>query len=379
MSQQPLSIAVSGRAMGHAVGGVREYTREMVRELVAADSPHRFTLYYADRGLAGTHGGRGDRVREVFLPAPHKLAWDHWALPRALRHDRPDVVWFPQNVISLGLRMPAVVSVMDLLYFRVPEFPRREYLWPDILYMRAMIPRSLRQARRVACISEWTRRDAQRLLGIDPAKMRAIPLAPSRAFLDRAAADPAEVRRRYGLDRPFFFYAGTRSVRKNIRCLFEAFARCHRDLPHDLVLTGGGGHVVVEDRAEDVLDRHGLRGRVKVLGLIPQEDLAALYGAADAFVFPSRYEGFGLPPLEAMARGCPVVSSTATSLAEVVGDAALTFSPDDPDQLAQHLRAVAGDPALRARLRAAGLAHSARFSYADSARQLLRLLEEAAA
>ena len=364
--------------MGHAVGGVREYTREMVRELIAADSPHRFTLYYADRELAGTHAGAGDRVREVFLPAPHKLLWDHWALPRALRRDRPDVVWYPQNVMSLGVRVPAVVSVMDLLYFRVPEFPRREYLWPDILYMRAMIPRSLRLARRVACISEWTLRDAERLLGIPPAKMNAIPLAPSRAFLTRAAADAAEVRRRYGLDKAFFFYAGTRSVRKNIRCLFEAFARCHREIHHDLVLTGGGGHVVVEDRAEDVLDRHGLRERVKVLGMIPQDDLAALYGEADAFVFPSRYEGFGLPPLEAMARGCPVISSVATSLAEVVGDAALTFNPDSPEELAQHLRSVAGDADLRARLRAAGLARAAGFRYADSARQLLRLLEEAA-
>lgn len=360
------------------MGGVREYAREMVREMIAADSPHRFHLYYSERDLPGLHAGAGGRVREEFLPAPHKLVWDHWALPRALRRDRPDVVWFPQNVISLGVRIPAVVSVMDLLYFRVPEHPRREYLWPDILYMRTMIPRSLRLARRVACISEWTLRDAERLLDIPRDKMRAIHLAPSRAFLARAAADAAEVRRRYRLDRPFFFYAGTRSVRKNIRCLFEAFARCHREIPHDLVLTGGGGHVVVEDRAEDVLDRHGLRNRVKVLGLIPQEDLVALYGEADAFVFPSRYEGFGLPPLEAMARGCPVISSTATSLVEVVGDAALTFDPDAPEALAQHLRAVAGDADLRARLRAAGLARAAGFSYARSARQLLDLLEEAA-
>jgi len=376
---RPLDIAIACRAMGHSVGGVREYVREMVHELVSAKSPHRFTLYYADRDLMGTHASG---AREIFLDAPHKAVWDHWALPRALANQEPDVVWFPQNVVSLGLRCASVVTLLDLLYFRIPEFPHREYLWPDIAYMRAMIPRSTRIARRVTCISEHTAFDARRILGVSPEKMEVIPIAPSRVFLE--ATSPLQdtdtkksVMEKYGMRRPFFLYAGTRSIRKNIRLLFEAFASCHRDIPHDLVLTGGGGHVVVEDRAEDVLDRHQIRERVRVLGLIPQADLIALYRAADAFVFPSRYEGFGLPPLEAMACGCPVISSHATSLSEVVGDAALTFDPSDAPTLAAHMRHVALDPELRARLTARGLERVTLFSYARSAQALLRVLEEA--
>ena len=348
----------------------------MVEELVAADSPHRFVLYHSSREAMGRVSGP---AREVLLRAPHKIAWDHWALPRALRRDRPDVVWYPQNVISLGVRIPAVVTLHDLLYFRVPEYPHREYRAGDILYMRAMIPRSLRLARTVVCDSEWTRRDAARLLNIPADKMRVIPLAPGRAFLDAVrAGSGVEVLEKYRLRRPFFLYAGTCSVRKNIRTLFEAFARCHRDFPHDLVLTGGGGNVVVEDPAEDVLDRHGLRDRVRRLGLIPQADLVALYREADGFVYPSLYEGFGLPPLEAMACGCPVVCSRATSLPEVVGDAALLFDPASPAELEAHLRALASRPELRGQLKAAGLARAARFRYRESARALLRLLEQAA-
>ena len=360
--------------MSHSVGGVREYVRELVREMVLADSPHKFILYYSDESLLGTHS---DRAREVHLRAPHKLWWDHWSLPRALRRDRPDVVWFPQNVISLGVKTPAVVTLHDLLYFHIKEYPSREYRWADILYMRSMIPRSLRRSRRVVCVSEHTAKDARNLFGLSPAKISVLHEAPSRVFRVASAGAVESIRAKYGLQRPYFLYAGTCSVRKNIRVLFEAFARCHLDIPHDLVLTGGGGEAVVEDRAQDVLDRCNLRGRVRMLGQISQEDLVALYQGAESFVFPSRYEGFGLPPLEAMACGCPVICSNATSLPEVVGDAALVFDPDDVGKLEGHMRAMAGDPDLRDRMRGLGYTRVAQFSYLMAALGMIALLEGA--
>ena len=374
-STRPLTIAISCRAMGHSVGGVREYTHEMVREMVNARSPHSFILYYADPELVGTHAGL---AREVYLKAPHKLVWDHWSLPRALRRDRPDVVWFPQNVIPLGVNIPSVVTLHDLLYFNVPGYPHREYLWADILYMRAMIPRSVRLARKVVCVSAHTAGDAHRILGVKTAKLSVIREAPGRVFRAPRLDSASEIRAKYGLNQPFFLYSGTRSIRKNIRVLFKAFARCHRDLPHDLVLTGGGGHVVREDLAEDeLLKEAGLQGRVRVLGLIPQEDLIALYHEADTFVFPSLYEGFGLPPLEAMACGCPVISSSATSLPEVVGDAALVFNPANAGELEGHMRSLATDPGLRDRMRDRGQAQVAKFSYGRAATEMLALLQDA--
>ncbi len=367
-----MHIAISARAMSFPFGGVKEYVTSVIRELVEFNSTHRFTIYYADPALLGTNPA----AQEIYLPAPHKLLWDHWALPRQLARLQPDVVWFPHNVSSAGLARPTVVSVMDMLYFPLPEFPHREYAWLDTRYMRAFIPPSLRHADRIMAISNWTARDITRLLSIQAEKIRTIYLAPGREFKPLAEPQSRAVREAYGLRRPFFFYAGTLSARKNVRLLIEAFGRIQHDVPHDLVITGGAW--LIDISFDDLVLKYGIGGRVRRLGAIPKDDLVALYNAADAFVFPSLYEGFGIPPLEAFACGCPVVSSNATALAEVVGDAALTFDPHDADALASHLKAVASDAELRERLKRAGFERVQQFSYVRAAKELLALLEEAA-
>ena len=372
IATRPLHIAISARAMSRAFGGVKEYVTAVIHELVRLDSPHRFTIYYDDERLLGAN----PQASEVYLDAPHKFVWDHALLPRRLARLRPDIVWFPHNVSSLGLGLPTVVSVMDLLYFPIPEFPAREYAWLDTLYMRAMIPRSLRRARRIMAISDWTGQDITRLFGIPGDKIRTIRLAAGGEFKPLPQPCLRAVRDKYGLPERFFFYAGTLSARKNVRRMVEAFGRVRHAVPHDLIITGGPGFL--EERFDDLLERYAIADRVKRLGAISKDDLIALYNTADAFVFPSLYEGFGIPPLEAFACGCPVISSRATSLGEVVGDAALTFDPYDVDGLSAHLLAVASDQALRERLTRAGFARARCFNYASSAAQLLELLEEAA-
>ena len=158
--------------------------------------------------------------------------------------------------------------------------------------------------------------------------------------------------------------------------LIDAFGRVSNNLPHDLIITGGSGFIEIP--YDDLIAKYKLDNRVKRLGIIPKRDLVALYNTAEAFVFPSRYEGFGIPPLEAFACGCPVISSRATSLAEVVGDAALTFEPSDAIGLAAHLELVSKDSAIRSKLVQAGYERVKQFSYARAAQQLLELLEEAA-
>ncbi|MFO1490436.1 MAG: glycosyltransferase [Kiritimatiellia bacterium] len=278
--------------------------------------------------------GPGFRPREVLLGAPHKLVWDHWTLPRALRRDRPDVVWFPQNVISLGVETPAVVTAHDLLYFNVPEFPHREYLWPEHPVHAGDIPCSLRLARSVACDSEdLARRHA--IAGHPRGKMRVVPPAPGRlaGAWTTGGAVPAKVRRRALLLR-------RHPLRPEKHPPAVRGSRAAGRPPHDLVITGGGAATWWWRTAPKTLAGMD-SGTAKVLGL----DLArrtssrSLHRHGDAGV-PSRYEGFGLPPLEAMACGCPVICSRATSLPEVVGDAALLFDPTDPEELAARLRAV---------------------------------------
>lgn len=367
-----LHIAISARAMSHPIGGVKEYVTEMVRALLSLSSPHRFSIYYTDPKLIGTNS----RASEIYLSAPHKFIWDHVILPRRLAHDKPDLVWFPQNVSSLGLSLPTIVSVMDMLYFRIPEFPCREYAWLDTLYMRIFITRSLRRAHCIVTISDWTAHDIVRLINIPPEKIQTIHLAPGHEFKQLPKSESKSVRAKYNLTNPFFFYAGKFSRRKNLRVLIEAFGRVQHELPHDLVLTGGIG--VVESPFDDIIDKYNLYGRVRRLGTVPKSDLVRLYNTADAFVFPSLYEGFGIPPLEAFACGCPVISSHATALSEVVGNAALTFDPHDVDTLASHLKAISTIPQLRTQLIQAGFERIQHFSYEYSAKKLLKVFEDVA-
>jgi glycosyltransferase involved in cell wall biosynthesis len=372
MSSKKIHIAISARAMSLAYGGVREYVSSIICELMRIAHDHKITIYYDNPRFIGTH----PEANEVYIAAPHKFVWDHWLLPRHLAQDKPDIVWFPHNVSALGVDLPSVVSVMDLLYFRMPEFPVREYAWLDTFYMRTFIPRSLRQARRIMVISNWTARDVNRLLGIPYEKLQTIYLAPGSGFERLPEQICTAVREKYGIDRPFFFYAGTLTARKNVRVLIDAFGQVSNNLPHDLIITGGSGFIEIP--FDDLVAKYKLNGRVKRLGIIPKLDLVALYNTAEAFVFPSRYEGFGIPPLEAFACGCPVISSCATSLAEVVGDAALTFDPSDSIGLAAHLELVSKDSAIRSKLVQSGYERVKQFSYARAAQELLELLKEAA-
>ncbi len=367
-----LHIAIVARALSHNFGGVREYVESLIDNLIAMGTPHHYTIYYSDRRLIG----RFPTATEVAIPSFHKLIWDHWLLPLRLRQDRPDVAWFPQNNISLGVNCPTVVSVTDLLYFPIPEFPRREYAWADTLYGRISMPRSLRQATRIMAISDHTAYDITRLIGIDASKIRTIHLAPAARYRRLTAAECAPTQQKYNLRRPFFFYAGILSPRKNVRVLVEAFGKIAGEIEHDLVLTGGPSSLEIP--FTDLTERYGIRGRIHRLGKVSGDELVALYNLADAFVFPSLYEGFGIPPLEAFACGCPVISSAATSLQEVVGDAALIFNPNDSDMLAAHMRAIIANQSLRERLVRAGLERVSSFSYQRAAQELLTLLEEAA-
>ena len=357
----PLHIAIVARAMSHPVGGVREFVRDVCDEIMSLDTEHRFTFYYADQALLGRYPNATEKV----LSAPHKILWDHWAVPKELKRDQPDVVWFPHNVCALGNKFPAALTIYDLLYFDVPDFAEREYAPLDCLYMQKFIPRSIRQARKVMTISNWTADDAHRILKVPREKMQTVHLAAGPAFKELDSFEVPQT--------PYFFYAGTLSPRKNTRRLFEAFGKIKDDIPHDLVLTGGGQMLEVDHA--DIVEKYQLQNRIKRMGRVSTEKLVELYNGATAFVFPSLYEGFGIPPLEAFACGCPVISSEVTSLSEVVGDAALTIDPLDVDQLAVAMKALATDEDKRQALIRAGRRQGALFSYRKCANEIIEVLE----
>ena len=364
-----MRIAVNARTLAYPSGGPKEYLLSLMRAMLDLDAGHEFTLFYSDAKDAGTF----PEAEEIVLPTANRLAFDWLALPLALRRRRFDAAFFPSSNMPPGIPCPAVVAMLDLGYFH-PTL--RMYKRGDTLYMRRFIRYAARRAERLVAISEHTRADVLRLTKARPEQVVVTPLACDPLYKAPVApADVAAFRERHGLSQPYILYAGNISPRKNLGTLLAAFARAGERLPCDLAVTGGLAWS--EDFSETVA-KLGLAGRVRRLGHVARREMPLLYHGALALAFPSLFEGFGLPVLEAQVCGTPVVCAAATSLPEVAGDGALLVAPADVDAWADALVRVVADAALRADLIRRGLANEARFTWAQTARLTLNALAAAA-
>jgi glycosyltransferase involved in cell wall biosynthesis len=278
------------------------------------------------------------------------------------------------NVLPLAAPCPGVVTVHDLAFVRTPETMRPV----KRLYLTALCRASVRRAAHVIAVSQQTATDLQHCFGTPPARITVVHNGVAARFTPRRADELAAFRQQRGLPSRYLLYLGTLEPRKNLEHLVRAFAQWRTataTMPatHDvkLVLAGAKGWYYTEIfRAVEAL---GLAEQVIFPGFIPGDELPDWYAAATAFVFPSRFEGFGLPVLEAMACGTPVVCSRAPGVSEVAGDAALTFPPHDVDALAAALEVVVNQPAARQELAKRGLAQAARFTWRRSAETTLAI------
>lgn len=344
------------------VGGSETYVRRLLAGLTALASPDLDYEVFALPAFGAT-------------PFPAATA----AVPRGARPLRiaAESTWLARRTAGLDLvhhlggtvpsvrRAPAAVLVHDLQYTAFPE----HFSPVKRAYLAAAVPAAVRAAVLVTTPSEFVRGTVVDRFGADPDRVVAVPIGvtgpggpvPGPADPDRAAA----VRRRYGVAGPFVLYPAVTWPHKDHVTLVRALAAVPAGDRPTLVLTGGEGGAEAAVAAE--LDRLGLRRWVRRTGRVPADDLDVLYREAACVAFPSRYEGFGAPAVEAMARGVPVVAADATALPEVVGDAGLLVPPGDPGAWAAAVRAVLGDGPLRARLAGAGPERAARFSALASA------------
>jgi glycosyltransferase involved in cell wall biosynthesis len=285
-----------------------------------------------------------------------RIAWEQSALPRRLARLQPDLLHGLAYALPLGWAGPCVVSIYDLSFLRFP----RAFNLANRVYLAASTRAAARRARQVLTISQHSRRDIVRLLGVPEHRVVVTYPAANARFRPLAAEQVAAFRARRALPDPFVFAVGTLEPRKNLAGLLEAYARLARPRP-PLYIGGGAGwrfsHIF------DTVQRLGLAGDIEFLGFVPEEELPLWYNAARVFVFPSLYEGFGLPVLEAMACGTPVITSTTSSLPEVAGKATALVSPDDPAALAEAMRRVLDDPRLCQEMRTAGLIQATRFTW----------------
>jgi glycosyltransferase involved in cell wall biosynthesis len=341
-------IAIDADVLGRRRTGDETYVAALLRELPGL----------ADREELFAFTRRPDLVppgvEPVEVPAGNQLLRMTIGFPRALRRVRPDLAHF-LYAVPPGYRGRCVLSVHDVSFERLPEV----MAFSDRLLFRTQVPRSVRRADRVLTGSERTKRDL----------IERYELAAERIVVTPYGVDPF-----YGPDGPrreghYALFVGAIQPRKDPLTAVEAVALIDGDLR--LVLVGPekrGG-----DRVREAIRRHGLEQRVELAGHVEREELAALYRGAACLVFPSRYEGFGLPVLEAMASGTPVVAARGGAVPEVAGEAAVLVEPGDPVALAGGIERALAD---RDRLVAAGLERAAAYSWAETARQTLEVYRE---
>lgn len=359
--------------------GIGRYTRGLISALAETDQENQYTLFSAGRSLAGVIWPANFTVRTTRVPARGLTAVWHrlrMPLPAELLAGACDIFHSPDFTLPPLRSARGVVTVHDLSFLRVPQCAD-----PGLRsFLEREVPRSVKRAARVLADSENTKKDLIELLNVAPAKISVVPAGIEPRFQPvRDAAKLAEVRARYKLPDWFILMVGTIEPRKNLARLIGAYAQLRRQtgLPHALVIAGKEGWLF--QGIYDQVAREGLTDRVLFPGFVADADLPALYTLADLLAFPSLYEGFGLPPLEAMACGTPVVTSDNSSLPEAVGSAVLLVNAEDTDGLTEAMARVLCDASLRMRLADLGRAQAARFTWPAAARKLLEAYRLAAA
>jgi glycosyltransferase involved in cell wall biosynthesis len=351
--------------------GVSRYIAELLRAFAsdpAAAGDYDYRAFVGPEPVptdflpAGTTG----RVRFVHsrLPTANplvRIAWEQALGPVAAARARLDLVHGPVNALPLAAPGRGVVTIHDLAFLAHPEAlsaTRRRYL-------TVLTALSARRAARIIAVSAFTRDEIVRHLRVPASKIAVVHNAVDRSFAPLPADEIAAFRAAQRLPARTILCVGTLEPRKNLVGLLDAFALLAPQTDAELIVVGGQGWLY--DAALARVAALDLTGRVRFTGFVPDEDLPRWYNAATAFVYPSVYEGFGLPPLEALACGAPTVTGAGTAMAEVVGDAALLVDPRDPAALAAALRRLLDDAALRATLRERGPRQAARFTWAHAA------------
>lgn len=370
-----MRIAIDAHSVGTGLAGNETYSANLIEALAELDTTNSYTLYVTKREAVARFSARWPHVA-VRRTLPHSpLVRVPLTLGAELRRHPVDLLHVQYTAPPFA-PCPVVATIHDLSFEHLPEtFKRRSRM-----QLRLTVRRTARRAAQIIAPSEHTRRDLVATYGIAPERVSLIPLAAGARFAP--VTDEGELRRvrgRYGIAEDYILALGSIQPRKNLARLVRAYADLRRARPQaklpQLVIAGKRAWLYAETLR--AISESGAQDKIILTGYVPEADLPALYSGARCFVYPSLFEGFGLPPLEAMACGTPVIAGDRTSLPEVVGDAGLLVNPFDEAALARSIARLLDDDGLRAALRAQGLERARRFSWRRTAQLTLAAYERA--
>jgi glycosyltransferase involved in cell wall biosynthesis len=364
-----MRIAVDARLVSYALGGISQYTIRLVRALAELDSGDDFLLLESRKGTNGVQWP--ESVHRIPMVTPPHNRFEQITLPMELMRVRADLIHSPDFVPPFRRRCRSVITIHDLAFIRYPHL-----LTDDSARYYGQVRRAVVNADQVIAVSRSTAQDVLELLDADPAKVNVVYSAAAPDCRPLSREEARRHRSLLGLPERYLLFVGTLEPRKNLPTLLEAFAPVWQRLGIPLLIVGGKGWLYQE--LFDTRDRLGLGEAVGFMGAVPSGQLPYYYGCATCLVMPSLYEGFGLPALEAMACGTPVIVSNVSSLPEIVGDAGLTVDPTDVDGLTVALETILTDEALAARLGRLGRERAAQFSWQKTAEETMAVYRKAA-
>jgi glycosyltransferase involved in cell wall biosynthesis len=362
-----MRIGIDARLVHYRQAGISQYTLRLLDELARIAPDDEFVVFQSRKDRRELVGEPNFVRHPLWTPPHHRL--EQWLLPLELATVDLDVLHSPDFIPPFRRNCKSVITIHDLNFLLYPHF-----LTPQSASYYGQIDQAVRKCDHIIAVSESTKRDIVRLTGAPENKITVVYEAAHPIFrpIDDEAL-LAAAKERLGIDRDYILFVSTIEPRKNVPTLLVAFKRLLDSYhsPVNLVLAGEKGWLF--DEVFALVDKFELKGRVQFLGRVSLEDLLGLYNAAKMLVHPAFYEGFGLPPLEAMACGTPVVVSNTSALPEIVGDAAMLVDPTDEDGMAVAIWRVLSDESLQRQMRERGLRRARRFSWKKAALETLNI------
>ncbi|MBE7548659.1 MAG: glycosyltransferase family 4 protein [Planctomycetia bacterium] len=367
-----MNIGINALSIRNQYAGIGVYTKYLIHALSQIDQKNRYVLFLNPENYNDLKVGQ-DNFENVIVQAPLRkfYLWEQVYLPFVLKKKQIDIFHGPRNVLPLLCKIKSVVTIHDLAFLLFPEVMK----FNPFNYWSVFVKRSAVKADHIISVSESTKKDIVRLYNISEHKITVTHEACNNSF--KRIEDESALKRisqKYELPERFILYVGTIEPRKNLNVVLEAMDILKKNnLNIKLVIVGKKGWLYAG--FFDTLQSLGLGNNVIFTGYVPAEDLPGIYNLAEIFVYPSKYEGFGLPLLEAMSCGVPVIASNVSSIPEVVGDAGILVRPDDPKEFAHKIYELLTDKETRAKMSSKGFERTKSFSWEKVAQKTLTVYE----